>query len=92
MRKSCAMRVGRQKIATVMKHVKDLGKLTWKVGTVHYKQVNVESMADYDYFKYYVDRDTQQLMYRFCMTLTSTPVPRKQTHGSLFQKGHDMVT
>ena len=41
------------------------GKLTWKVGTVHYKQVNVESMVDYDYFKYYVDRDKQQLMYSF---------------------------
>ena len=44
------------------------GNLTWKVGTVHYKQVNVESMAYYDYFKYYVDRDKQQLMYKFCMT------------------------
>lgn len=44
------------------------GNLTWKVGTVHYKHVNKESMADYDYFKYYVDRDKQQLMYKFCMT------------------------
>jgi hypothetical protein len=44
------------------------GKITWKAGTVHYKQVSETSMADYDYFEYKIDREKQRQIHNFCMS------------------------
>ena len=44
------------------------GKIKWVPGKVHYKQINRESMQEYDYFQLPMPRAKQAVVHGFCLS------------------------